>query len=131
MRVRSIRKLKALFNQVPLHYYLHTSSNEAQDAAFGPPCPPILGGPEFQSPPKLGDLGGHREHVLQSKDLCSPTLRETAPRLAPFTPLPAPLALPHLTAPGKSESRGSDQPLRCSVDSRGGCRVVQPETHNY
>jgi hypothetical protein len=46
-------------------YYVHTSSNEAQDAAFGPLCPPILGGPEFQSPPILGDLGGHREQVLQ------------------------------------------------------------------
>jgi hypothetical protein len=44
-------------------------SNMAQDAAFIP-LPPILGGSEFQSPPILGDFGGHQEQLLQPKDLC-------------------------------------------------------------
>lgn len=51
-------------------YCLYTSLDEAQDAAFGPPIPQSWGEPEFQSPPELGNLGGHREQVLYPDDLC-------------------------------------------------------------
>lgn len=37
---------------------------------LAPLTPQFWGEPEFQSPSILGDLGGHREQVLQPKDLC-------------------------------------------------------------
>jgi hypothetical protein len=37
---------------------------------LAPLAPQSWGGPEFQSPPESGDLGGHREQVLYPDDLC-------------------------------------------------------------
>ena len=48
--------------QSPLvSYGVHTSPDQPQNAEFCPPRPPILGEPESQSPPILGDLGGEKD----------------------------------------------------------------------
>ena len=63
---------KDAFLALPLiSYSVYTSPDHAQNEAFRPPSPPILGGTGvFQSPPELGDLGGLSTSNVSRKNLC-------------------------------------------------------------